>query len=67
MDDYILVEELWEQRDPKSFHCPANESVDTSGEGGGGGIRDTDGFGTVQRVEVEWWFLLLTSREEEAE
>lgn len=33
-------------------------------KGGGGGVV---GFRAVQRVEVEWWFLLLTTRKEEAE
>lgn len=64
--DYVSVEEPWKQKDPKSYHCRSPGSVDTQTHtwGGGGG---TVGFSAVQRVKVEWWILLLTTRKEEAE
>lgn len=66
MDDYVSVEEPWKQKIPNpTTVIPLDQWTHkhTHGEGEGG----TVGFSAVQRVEVELWFLLLTTRKEEAE
>lgn len=63
VDDYVLVEEPWKQKRsqilPLSFPWISGHTNTHRGGGGGGG---TVGFRAVQRVEVEWFLLLTTTK-----
>lgn len=66
VDDYVSVEEPRKQKRPQilplSFPWISGHTNTHTGGGGGGG---TVGFRAVQRVEVEWWRLLLTTKKKE--